>query len=298
MTLQNPERIVFFNGQSLTAEDLIALETANRELRWLHNSTLHNWGIGVGLEVTGTRGDTVATIQPGYGVDSRGREIILTEVVRKPIPAVPAGAGGGEAIYYLTASYLDDSAQSAEERRDGVCMPGGTVRLSDEPSIDWRLASQLRTGLDLILGQAWILNCQLNRDISGAVRRYARACQLPYFHAGLASPGGSWQPWTEGGQTVGFTAAIDTSIAAFQASPRYAVQLVGSPFTLWNAQPVLALAFASVGQPAPSGFTLQLAIPDVGGSTFANPAVLRDPMTGPQILQQLGWQIAWLGIEG
>mgnify|MGYP001036441712 CR=1 FL=1 len=42
------ERIQFFNGQRLFASDLQALEAFNREMRWLHNQSLHQPGVGSG----------------------------------------------------------------------------------------------------------------------------------------------------------------------------------------------------------------------------------------------------------
>lgn len=49
------KRIQFFNGQRLTAGDMTELQRANRELRWLHNRSLHGWGIGTGYGVAGER---------------------------------------------------------------------------------------------------------------------------------------------------------------------------------------------------------------------------------------------------
>src|SRR5918996_6138934 len=85
------ERVTFFTGQRLTEKDLAALQRANRELRWLHNRSLHSWGIGIGLAVAGERGDSAVTVEPGYGVDCLGREIILTERRGIPVPAVSHG---------------------------------------------------------------------------------------------------------------------------------------------------------------------------------------------------------------
>src|SRR5205814_6790670 len=115
------ERIRFFDGQLLAAEDLIALDDSNRQLRWLHNRALHNWGIGVGFDVQGNRGDTAVTVQPGFAIDAIGREVILLETRKAAIPAVPGGPGGTEISYYLVAFYQDDSHQAVEERREGVC---------------------------------------------------------------------------------------------------------------------------------------------------------------------------------
>jgi hypothetical protein len=297
MIIPDIQRSVFFNGQSLEAQDLTALEVANRELRWLHNSTLHNWGIAAGFEVQGEAGDTVVTVQPGYALDVLGREVILTGPIEKPIPAVPGAFGGGPAVYYITASYLDDSQQSVEERRAGVCLPGGTVRLSEQPSIDWRTAGQLRDGIDLVLGQASIQNCQLSAAISGAPRRYARACRTPYLRAGstLRLPP-IWNAWRPDGHSVaGFTTVIDTSGASFQSVPRYSVGIIGPRATTWNEASVLVLDFASIAQPTAASFTLQVALPSAGS---ANPAAVTDPVSGPQILNRLGWTIVWTGVEG
>ena len=51
------ERIQFFNGERLFASDLQALEAFNREMRWLHNQSLHQAGVGSGFQVTGNIGD-------------------------------------------------------------------------------------------------------------------------------------------------------------------------------------------------------------------------------------------------
>src|SRR5216117_3885194 len=88
------ERQRFFNGQRLFADDLQALEEFNREMRWLHNRSLHQPGIGNGFAINANKGDRQVTISPGYGIDSLGREIVLTHTLIEPIPPV-AGDGKG-----------------------------------------------------------------------------------------------------------------------------------------------------------------------------------------------------------
>ena len=51
------ERLQFFDGQRLFASDLQGLEAFNREMRWLHNRSLHQPGIGSGFAVYGKKGD-------------------------------------------------------------------------------------------------------------------------------------------------------------------------------------------------------------------------------------------------
>ena len=59
------ERIQFFNGQRLLADDLQTLESYEREMRWLHNFSLHQPGIGSGYAVSGKKGDSQVVISPG-----------------------------------------------------------------------------------------------------------------------------------------------------------------------------------------------------------------------------------------
>src|SRR5262245_54743831 len=168
------ERITFFSGQQLTAADLSALQRANRELRWLHNRSLHRWGIGLGFDVTGQQGASAVTITPGYGVDCLGREIILTQAVTRTVPAVGSGTWGLAANFYLVAAYQEDRDQKVLARRPGVCAAEGAVLLSEESLIDWRKPEQLREGYELILAEASILNCQLSKPLALGARRYAR----------------------------------------------------------------------------------------------------------------------------
>src|SRR6266568_3883829 len=159
------KRNIFFPGQQLLAEDLADLNLANRELRWLHNRALHNWGIGIGLQVQGQRGGSVVAIEPGFAVDCLGREILLIAEQTKPVPAV-AGASGAEAIFYLVIAYKDDADQQVLEKRPGVCHSDGSVRLAEDPVLTWRLPNELREGQDIVLAKASILNCRLNRALS------------------------------------------------------------------------------------------------------------------------------------
>lgn len=73
------ERLQFFNGQRLFASDLQGIEAFNREMRWLHNQSLHQPGIGNGFTVSGQKGDRQVSIGAGYAIDARRREIVLTQ---------------------------------------------------------------------------------------------------------------------------------------------------------------------------------------------------------------------------
>src|SRR5690606_41682772 len=84
------ERQKFFDGQRLFASDLQELESFHREMRWLHNRSLHQPGIGNGYAITGVKGARIVTVGPGYAIDAEGREIVL---LAERVLQVPPGAG-------------------------------------------------------------------------------------------------------------------------------------------------------------------------------------------------------------
>jgi hypothetical protein len=290
------ERLRFFPGQLLTADDLTVLDGNNRQLRWLHNRTLHDWGIAVGFDVLGKRGDTSVTVNAGYASDIIGRELLLTSPLQKPIPAVPGGADGSAATYYLVANYVEDADEPTEEQRSATaCNPGGAVRLSNAPAIQWKAAAQLDFGIDVVLGQIFIKNCVLAGPVSAAARRYAAPDSAVILAAGeLLAAEIHWTTWQQGAVNLGFTAAVDTSAAKFQSIPRYMAQIIGRRSL---ASPALIVAdFVSITNASRSGFTLQVAMPALSGGV--NPAAITDPVGGPTLLAQLGWRLVWLGVEG
>jgi len=290
------ERLRFFPGELLTAGDLTALDSNNRELRWLHNRTLHPWGIGFGLDVLGARGDTAVTVNPGFAIDSQGREILLGAPIQQPIPAVPGGQNGSAATYYLVANYVEDADEPTDEQRSATaCAPGGAVRLSNAPSILWKQSAQLDTSTDVVLGQVWIMNCVLAGAVSTAVRRYAAPCSQATVAAGqLQAEDISWRAWRQGGVNLGFTAIIDTSAAMFQSTPNYMAQIIGS--RVLDSPSLVVADFVSTAGHSRSGFTLQVALPAMSGAV--NPAAITHPVDGPKLLAQLGWRVVWVGVEG
>jgi hypothetical protein len=297
------ERIAFFTGQRLTAADLTEVVRVDRELRWLHNRALHAWGIGIGFAVTGERGDSAVTIGPGFGVDALGREIILGEERTKTIPAVAAAPDGGEVSFYLVAAYRPDADQAVAERRPGVCLPEGTVRLSEDPLLDWRPSNRLRPGTELVLAQVWVQNCRLSRAVSLAARRYARPPQQPYIAAGQTRAGATaWQPWRRGPRVVGVSTVVDTSAARFQSTPRYVAHVAGErflPAAAGGPGPLLALGAAAVEAATPNGFEMQVLLPGVPSEgTPVNPDAVRDPALAPAVAAALGWHVVWMGVEG
>ena len=135
MTITNEvpsvERPAFFDGQRLTAADLTAVQDYQRELRWLHNRSLHTWGIAFGLEVIAKRGDRAVTVQMGYALDCLGRDLILITPLNLPIPPVPGS--NDPALFYLTLSYLEDEDLPPEIRQKVNATPTGQCGCQSRP---------------------------------------------------------------------------------------------------------------------------------------------------------------------
>src|SRR5690349_5079882 len=137
-TTQFIERIQFFDGERLFAADLQTLEAFNREMRWLHNQSLHQAGVAAGYKVTGLKGDRQVTIEPGYAIDTLGREIILTLTDVEPVPPVGNDGNGQPAVFDLTVAYPDDSVLKTAETREGTCDPSPkAIRLREQPVFCW-----------------------------------------------------------------------------------------------------------------------------------------------------------------
>jgi hypothetical protein len=201
----------FFDGQRLAAVDLQGVEEVNRKMRWLHNQSLHQPGIGNGYAVTGLKGDRDVNIGPGYAIDADGREIIATNSVALAIPPVAGEDDGTPSTYDLTVSYA--CPPSVVEKRALDCgVDRGTIRYRDDPIFCWvhlkkntdgnfvvdgeTLKARVDGGQMIVLARVEVLNCKLNKDVSTAHRRSARPPVQPYIACGrVVNP--NWQPGTK-----------------------------------------------------------------------------------------------------
>src|SRR5580692_5353017 len=196
--IQFLERITFFNGQRLLAGDLQDLDTYEREMRWLHNMSLHQPGIGSGYAVSGKKGDRQVTISPGYAIDALGREIILTMPDTEQVPPVADNGAGQPAFYYLLVSYPPDENLTTSETRSAICADTGVVRRHEQPVFCWarlsddgknpvdpRLKDLVQQQLMIVLAGVSVQNCQLKDDVMVAIRRNARPARLPKVASGI-----------------------------------------------------------------------------------------------------------------
>jgi hypothetical protein len=303
------ERVAFFDGQRLTAADLAAVVSYQRELRWLHNRSLHTWGIGMGLGVAGEADDRQVSIAPGYGIDCLGREIVLTQARVEPVPPVAGTADGGEETYYLTASYAEDADLEVVETREGVCQGSGAVRRSERPRLAWCKPGDVERGYALILAQIWVRNCRLSRPVSLDPRRSARPAHQPYIAAGRTDASATvWSFWPENALQAsarGVETTVDTSGARFRLTPRYFATVAGSrvlaPESGQEGPEPLVDGFAAVVAPGPASFKLQVLMPRdvrVSDTHTLNPAAVFTDRTLDRLQEELSWHVVWIGIEG
>jgi hypothetical protein len=126
-------RVNFFNGKLLTAADLREEQTYQIERRRLHNRALHGPGVvdGLQLRLEDVGAAPAVTVNRGFALDPRGREVILPDPLTLAIPAGP--------------SPLLVVVQYSEQPADPVPVPGALapipsrieegarVRLLEEP---------------------------------------------------------------------------------------------------------------------------------------------------------------------
>ncbi|HEY3228429.1 MAG TPA: hypothetical protein VGJ87_04360, partial [Roseiflexaceae bacterium] len=301
-----PGRPAFFEGQRLTAADLTAAQDYLRELRRLHNRSLHGWGIVAGLSVTGEKGSRDVTIAPGYAIDAGGREILVATEQTLPVPPVAGSSTGGEAAYFLTVAYVDDADLAPADTRSGGCLEVGTVRLIEEARFAWRVPGTEQTGYEIVLAEVQVRQCCLSRLPSGAERR-----SIPTRRAGVASGiarGLAWRFWGSDDATIilGVAADVDTAPARFVYTPRYVAQVQGSRLLTLSGDhgtvsPIVD-GFVSVADPTPSGFVLRMLLAPrdaLLGEVTLNPESVFGPEQRDLFLRTVGdaFDVVWMGIE-
>ena len=331
------ERQLFFNGQRLLAADLNEVVAGHRWHRELHNRSLHQPGIGNGFAVAGEPGDREVTLGAGYALDALGREIISTRTRVEPVPPVAGDPDGGPARYDLTVSYPADADLEEAETREGVCLPRGVVRLTEEPVLCWvrleedatgqlhpvdtALAAEIEAGMKIRLARVDVEQCRL-KALSVAERRNARPPTLPYVACDRAEPKWTVEPiaaavilfsaglspvtdrsartnaLTVPAQRFFLTAGIDTSAAGFRAAPCYSAGLRGPR----------RLSAPSTSPDIPSPIELfgdgVVTIEDPGPHGFrlrVLPLLFVDEKAAPFVdfeRLEVPWSVEWMGVEG
>ncbi len=315
------ERLDFFNGQRLFAEDLQTLDGFNRQMRWLHNRSLHTFGIGSGFVVHGERGDREITIEPGYAIDNEGREIILLLPHVATVPPVADDGFGDPRFYDLTVQFPRDEDLEELETRAGICDSHGVVRRREAPVFCWielnpnskpkndTHAEQIAQGVKIVLARISVKNCRLE-TLSIAQRRNVLPERLPYVACGRTPVGATeWEPWrfqdgsdSDGPtfRTAGVQLQIDTSEAQFTSIPCYTARVVGArhfegmegDFTA----PMFLEGFTIIDQGAtPTQFTLRVWMGWNGSVVLDNEEIFNQ---GIAAFLREHWHVEWMGVEG
>jgi hypothetical protein len=162
------ERIRYFTGRHMSAQDFHDADAHHRSFRHLHNRILHGWGIACGLEVRihpreECRSDRVV-VRCGMAIDCCGREVVVPRDVvtgRIPWATRPKQADrtpDGEFVLALCLRYCETlthkvpvlystRACSTPELEHGrvreeYCLDWHWVRRSDLGKYGWRTAQQ------------------------------------------------------------------------------------------------------------------------------------------------------------
>jgi hypothetical protein len=164
------------------------------------------------------------------------------------------------------------------------------VRLTEAPLVQWLTLAQIQQGINVILAEALVLNCQLNAPLGLDVRRAARPSDQPYINSGQVPPAGiAWNP-IDGG----IVAHVDTSAAKFAATPAYFAHVMGVRNVTIPGGVFHLVTVPIVQNPLPSGFDLQVVMLMFDTK---NQVVGADAPSILQVIPSLPWTIVWMGIE-
>ncbi|WP_280412774.1 hypothetical protein [Nocardia asiatica] len=314
------ERQRFFDGQRLFADDLQQIEKFNRKMRWLHNQSLHQPGIGNGFAVTGRKADRQVGIEPGYAIDDLGREIVLTSSRTVPVPPVADDGAGQPQRYVLTVQYPNDEDLEEVERREGICDTRGAVRLREEPIFCWvplnpdgspaQDPADILSGRKLVLAEIAVHHCTLAEDISIAQRRNARPPTQPHIACGTQEPP-NWRRWDLEGDIPfgafgplfriagGLEAEIHTGSGGFRTVPGYFARIDGRrdiPFPIVDPTGTIILdGQLSIVDPTAVGFRVRVIVLQFRADN-GEPAPLRAEELVK--LAEGHWRVGWMGVEG
>lgn len=287
------ERPRFFDGQRLTARDLLAAQSYERELRWLHNRTLHPWGVGRGLTVSGARGERSVTVGAGYALDCLGRDIIVAQDTVLQVPPVSTGT------YLLTVSWAEDDRSRVQ--RQGLCGTQGAVHLPEQGLVRWQdpkateADARFTPGHDVVLAQAKVSGCALDGP-PDTRRRNDAAVDRPYVGAGATTAGFTqWRLWPDDSSPRGVATTVSTVSAAFATTPRYQVSVLGErTFTAVDGS--TAVVDGPVSLDAPTASSVEVGVELLGFGEL-NPSEVLDPAFPDRLRDELGWHVTWIGVE-
>jgi hypothetical protein len=134
-------RLNYYKGEFLQAEDLKVEQAYHVEMLRRHNESLHTWGIASGLFVKADTGSKEVTISSGMAIDSKGRQIVLTDETTKEIPGNIT-----KSTLYLVISHAE---QTTEPKSDTGFT--GDTRIAEEPKIEFLEAKPEDESIQILL---------------------------------------------------------------------------------------------------------------------------------------------------
>jgi hypothetical protein len=293
------DRVTYREGQLLAALDLQDDKRRNDRLRWMHVRYLHDtWGIALGFEVRKKADGAAVIVGPGYAVDSRGRDILLSSAMEIPVPSL-----AGPATIVLMVSFQDDA--KFRQLPDALMCPlTGLNPRADRPLLFWKAAEEVRLGLEVPLVALQIENDRIHGDLISRVRRKARRLVRPHLGLGTTEPGKTgWRNvMTPPQQLSVLEVTVDTTEAGFSRVPYYFASLAGDfsgiivapegpgvePWPVGSFPAFFNVPFGFITDETASGFTFRI-LPARGF-----------PVGVPTVSEQAEaheWTISWLGIE-
>lgn len=320
----------FVDGHRLTAGALTSLSARLREMRWLHNRALHDWGVARGCTVRITDDQRWVVVSAGDALDVYGRELRIASEVRLAAPSSATGCGPTQAEpWWVTLDYTEESDASVSAEGCSGCqapervVPRGRVRWRSPR--DHEPGQRLVPGVDVILAEVWIERGLAIR-LTTAGRRDAVPGPRPNIRAGTCNyDQKSWELWPSSDSPAVVKVKVDTKDAKFLSVPQYFPQ-VNQPETIaGNTTKSGTLQIdeivagpAYVVDPAIESFTLIIPIqveptpppagvkkpPNKGGKMTgeAAPSEIAGKSKRPPTPQEImavikSWAVSWMGVE-
>lgn len=139
------KRLNYYDHQFLRAPDFTDEQSYHLNMRRLHNSSLHTWGIVQGLGVTATSGGTgtAVTVSAGFALDSTGRELVLPADQNLELGGQAAGT-----TLFITITYNEQQSDPTTEAGG----PGNT-RITELPNLSFSPTAPADNSTTLILAR-------------------------------------------------------------------------------------------------------------------------------------------------
>ena len=301
------DRVTYRNGQRLDARDMRDDHRRDQRLRWLHVLHLHHtWGIALGFEpmqlnakrVPVDSGGTALVIGPGYAVDECGRDLLLPESVKPPLPAV-------DGRFVLTIAYREDREFRESLTSSASCSADPLGPLRERVGFAWRTPEEVRFGPEVPLVQLTMASGAIAGALDLRVRRYTQRLARPHIDARVTEEGRSgWRDWIEGPDNakvqLGLQLDVDTSEAGFIGTPFYFAALQGD-FSNGGDKPLFEPDLWPTGEVTFTTDSLGFITAATATSfTYRLFNFERDPflrqVTAAEA-ERRRWRVAWFGLE-